>query len=77
MPGGPHAIRNGNKVCIPADQCPRISPAFLAEERKALGNWWFQQEYECKFSDTQDRVFSSEHIDRLLDASVKPIFSDW
>ena len=71
------AEQGWNKVCIPADQCPRISPQFLAEERKALGNWWFQQEYECKFSDTNDQVFSSEHIDRLLDDNVKPLFEDW
>jgi hypothetical protein len=27
------------KVLITADQCPRISKAFLAEERRTLGEW--------------------------------------
>ena len=34
---------------IPATQCPRIAPAFLAEEQRALGEWWFEQEYLCRF----------------------------
>jgi phage terminase large subunit-like protein len=29
------------KVLITADQCPRISKEFLAEERRTLGEWWF------------------------------------
>src|SRR4029077_17605634 len=32
------------RVRIPADQVPRISRAFLAEERRALGDRWFRQE---------------------------------
>src|SRR5262245_63673331 len=33
------------RIEVPADQVPRISPAFLEQERRALGESWFRQEY--------------------------------
>jgi len=30
---------------IPATECPRISPEFLAEEKESMGQWWFEQEH--------------------------------
>jgi hypothetical protein len=59
---------------IPASLCPRIAPAFLAEERVALGEWWYRQEYECQFSDTSDQVFSTELIRSAVSAEVTPLF---
>lgn len=32
---------------VPAEECPRISDDFLAEERRVMGEWWFSQEYLC------------------------------
>jgi hypothetical protein len=29
---------------VPAQDCPRISPEFLAEEQRTMGAWWFAQE---------------------------------
>lgn len=37
------------KIEVKAEQCPRISPDFLAEERRELGPIWFEQEYQCAF----------------------------
>jgi len=37
------------RVKVTAHDCPRIAPAFLAEERAALGDFWYRQEYECEF----------------------------
>ncbi|MCS6851552.1 MAG: terminase family protein [Gemmataceae bacterium] len=37
--------------------CPRISPEFLAEERRALGDSWVRQEYECSFESLEGLVF--------------------
>lgn len=59
---------------IPASQCPRISPAFLAEEKRTLGSWWFAAEYECVFADTEDQVFNSDAIASAFTADVKPLF---
>ena len=27
---------------VPAEQCPRISPEFLAEEQRTIGEWWYR-----------------------------------
>src|SRR5262245_52672867 len=34
---------------IVASECPRITPEFLRDERRALGPRWYAQEYECSF----------------------------
>ncbi len=47
---------------VPASDCLRISPAFLAEERLALGEWKFEQEYFCKFLEDAWQIFSNEAI---------------
>ncbi len=52
------------KVLITADQCQRIDPAFLEEEK--LTNLLFGQEYNCQFLDNQKQVFSDELIDSLF-----------
>lgn len=61
---------------ISASQCPRISPEFLAEERRVLGPWWFRQEYECQFSDTTDQIFSHELVIGAVSSTVKPLFAN-
>ncbi len=62
------------RIRITADQCPRISPAFLKEERESLGEWWYRQEYLCEFSDTNDQYFRSEDIERAFTDEVTPLF---
>lgn len=64
------------RVRITAEQCPRISKEFLKEERDALGDWWFRQEYLCEFVDTNDQVFRSEDIERAFTDEVKPLFPE-
>jgi len=56
---------------IPAPACPRISPAFLAEERRNMGEWWFNQEYLCSFEDAQTSVFTREEIDAAFAEEVE------
>jgi hypothetical protein len=59
---------------VPAEECPRISPEFLEEERAALPSWVYRQEYECSFEETEDQVFTTEMIDRAVTSEVKPLF---
>lgn len=59
---------------ITAEDCPRISPAFLAEERAALPARVFRQEYMCSFEETEDSVFSYEEIESALSDDVTPLF---
>jgi len=37
------------KIEVPWQQCPRISPEFVEEERRERGSAWVAQEYECQF----------------------------
>lgn len=39
---------------VPAEECPRISPAFLEEERRTMAPFFYVQEYGCQFSETTD-----------------------
>jgi hypothetical protein len=48
---------------VTADQCPRITPEFLAAERVALGEWRYRQEYACEFTDLAGRMFASADLD--------------
>jgi Terminase large subunit, T4likevirus-type, N-terminal len=66
--------RPWERVRITADQCPRIPPEFLAEERAAMGDRWYRQEYLCSFEETVDAVFSQADIDRALCDDVQPLF---
>jgi hypothetical protein len=60
------------RVRVTAADCPRITPAFLAEERAALGPWWFSQEYECDFMEAQTQAFTAELVEALFDEEVEP-----
>lgn len=64
------------RYTVTAEECPRIPPAFLEEERKALGSWWFEQEYHCKFMDTVDAVFREQDIQAAFDNDLEPLFID-
>ena len=70
MNGGPRWQR----FKVPATACPRIRPEFLQEERHALGEKWFSQEYLCEFSDVGGTLFSRDVIDRAFSDDVKPLF---
>src|SRR5205807_666528 len=37
------------RIEVPAERISRITPEFLAGERRALGASWFRQEYGCSF----------------------------
>ena len=62
------------RVRVTADQVPRITPEFLAEERKALGDRFYLQEYFADFSLTLDAVFDPADIAAALADDVKPLF---
>ena len=59
---------------VSAEDCPRISEAFLAEERAALPGWVYRQEYECSFEELEDQVFTMEMIDGAVAPDVTPLF---
>ncbi len=57
------------RVKVKATECPRISPDFLARERRTMGDRFYAQEYMCAFEDTVDQVFATELIDKMFQPS--------
>ena len=57
---------------VPAEQCPRISAAFLEEERRSIGEWWFDQEYGCTFLDAQSAAFGAAEVEAMFAEEVEP-----
>jgi hypothetical protein len=66
--------RAWKRVRITADQCPRITAEFLDEEREALGERWYRQEYGCSFEDMVGAVFSDSDIQAALETDAQPLF---
>lgn len=62
------------RTCITALDVPRISEAFLEEERRTLGDWWFRQEYMCEFVDTTDQLFSYDDIQAAITDEYQSFF---
>src|SRR5262249_31712139 len=69
--GGP----GWERIMVRAQDCPRISRDFLAEERQALGDWWYSQEYDCRFMDATDSVFKFDDVMAAIDDSIAPLFA--
>jgi len=63
-----------SRTKVSAQDCPRITQAFLDSERKALGEYFYRQEYECQFVDSAHQLFRSSDIERAISDEVKPLF---
>jgi hypothetical protein len=68
---GPRA-NTWTRITVPATGCPRISPAFLDEERAAMGDWWFRQEYLCEFTGANDSLFRHDVIFDAISHDIEP-----
>lgn len=55
---------------VPAWSCPRISPEFLAREKRNMPPLVFQSEYECQFVEPDDAFFSYDAIEKMLNPSA-------
>lgn len=55
---------------VRAEDCPRIDPAWLAARRRRMGDWWYQQEYNCVFQDAESSAFRSQDIDAAFSGAV-------
>ncbi len=59
------------RIEIPATQCPRITEAFLEEERQHLGEWWYKQEYFCEFMEAETAAFTWEMVQSAMSEEVE------
>jgi hypothetical protein len=63
-----------DRVLVPANEVPRISPEFLNEERRTLPALVFASEYMCEFVDPLASVFAYEDVVAALDDDIVPLF---
>src|SRR5262249_16489507 len=61
------------RIEVPASKITRITPDFLAEERRCLGESWYRPEYECSFEALEGLVFPdfARCVVPIRDASQK------
>jgi hypothetical protein len=64
------------KIQVTAEQCPRLSADFLAEEMIELGPRWYAQEYLTQFVESVGQIFSDESIDAAFRDEITPLFGD-
>jgi hypothetical protein len=65
--------RDWERYEVPAREVPRIPEWFLEEERESLGDLFYAQEYECKFTQTEGSVFSVEALEKCFTDEVVPL----
>jgi len=58
------------RIEVPAERISRISSQFLARERRALGEAWYRQEFECSFEAMEGLVYPD--FARCLTAGPAP-----
>ena len=56
---------------VPATQCVRIKPEFLAEQKEVMGEWWFNQEFMCQFAAAEGSAFREEDIERIVKKDIE------
>ncbi|HEX2108046.1 MAG TPA: terminase family protein [Rubrobacteraceae bacterium] len=66
--------RGWERYEVPASEVPRISEAFLEEERRVLPSRVYRQEYECSFEEVEDAVFAFEDVQAAITEEVSPLF---
>jgi len=69
-----HSREAWQRVTVPATDCPRIPASFLEEERRAMPEWNYRQEYFCSFEDAEGAVFRHEDLLAALSPDVAPLF---
>jgi phage FluMu gp28-like protein len=70
-----HGDESWHRVKVSADQCPRISKAFLDEELRELGAQRFSEEYGLEFLEPDEAVFPTAIIDAAFTTEVLPLWN--
>jgi hypothetical protein len=63
------------RLHVTADRCPRITAAFLEEEKRSLGERFYRQEYFGSFEEVIDAVFVEADIVATKDGAPPPLWS--
>jgi hypothetical protein len=63
-----------HRIQVELGSCDRITPEFLARERKNLGETRFREEYLCEFLDSDIAAFNSSLVEMMFDPEVRPLW---
>jgi hypothetical protein len=63
-----------DRIMVTASDCPRITPAFLEDERQSMPALWYAAEYLCEFTETQDSVFNYDDVRSAMSSDIAPLF---
>jgi hypothetical protein len=67
--------KDWHRVKVTAEQCPRLTPEFLASKLKTLGGLAFSEEYGLSFNDNAVQMWPSRLIERAFnDPTVQPLW---
>ena len=58
-----------------AIECPRISQAFLEQERATLGEFTYRTEYECEFQEDATQVFGQDWIEAAFTSDFPALWA--
>ncbi len=65
-----HESGNWRKIKILAKDVPRISEEFLKQELETLGRWYYTQEYEVEFNESETSVFRLDDIMAAISTDI-------
>ena len=68
-----HPEENWVKIKVTGSECPRISPAFLASQKKRMGERRYAQEFDCVFIDLDRGVFDPDMVRKAIRSDIKPL----
>jgi len=65
--------RDWERYEVDAYRIPRIPAEFLEEERQSMPDALFGQEYLCRFTETNDEIFTHDMVASAVDETVAPL----
>lgn len=57
---------------VPSPDCRRIPRAFLEEQRRLRGEFYWRTEFMAEFVEEESKAFARRHIEAALDPEVRP-----
>lgn len=64
-----------HRIRVELGSCPRITPEFLARERKNLGEARYAEEYLCEFIDSDTSAFNTAIIDAAFSNDLRALWT--
>jgi hypothetical protein len=64
------------RIKFTAPENNRIDPAWLAEQRKILGESWYAQDFLCEFRESVDQIFSTDVVLGAFTSEEQPLFAE-